>query len=81
MIHGFGVKRLPPPCANMKESNQPVHPRSLINLHFFKILVNYNENTVICLSIGTPKIINFPFVSNGKLSSLGFPKFGHITVN
>ena len=24
-------------------------------------------NTLECLSIGTPKIINFPFVSNGKL--------------
>ena len=23
--------------------------------------------TLKCLSIGTPKIINFPFVSNGKL--------------
>ena len=23
--------------------------------------------TLMCLSIGTPKIINFPFVSNGKL--------------
>ena len=26
-----------------------------------------NINTLKCLSIGTPKIINFPFVSNGKL--------------
>ena len=25
------------------------------------------EITLKCLSIGTPKIINFPFVSNGKL--------------
>ena len=24
-------------------------------------------NTLKCLSIGTPKIINFPFVSNGKV--------------
>ena len=24
-------------------------------------------STLKCLSIGTPKIINFPFVSNGKL--------------
>ena len=24
-------------------------------------------HTLKCLSIGTPKIINFPFVSNGKL--------------
>ena len=26
-----------------------------------------HENTLKCLSIGTPKIIDFPFVSNGKL--------------
>ena len=25
------------------------------------------QTTLKCLSIGTPKIINFPFVSNGKL--------------
>ena len=25
------------------------------------------SNTLKCLSIGTPKIFNFPFVSNGKL--------------
>ena len=25
------------------------------------------RDTLKCLSIGTPKIINFPFVSNGKL--------------
>ena len=25
------------------------------------------KSTLKCLSIGTPKIINFPFVSNGKL--------------
>ena len=26
-----------------------------------------NGTTVMCLSIGTPKIINFPFVPNGQL--------------
>ena len=26
-----------------------------------------SSSTLKCLSIGTPKIINFPFVSNGKL--------------
>ena len=35
--------------------------------------------TIMCLSIGTPKIINFPFVPNGKLNILGVPNFGHIT--
>ena len=28
--------------------------------------VNIQCNTLKCLSIGTPKTINFPFVSNGK---------------
>ena len=28
-----------------------------------------------CLSIGTPKTINFPFVPNGKLMVLGVPIF------
>ena len=37
-------------------------------------------NTLKCLSIGTPKIINFPFVSNGKLMFLGVPIFKHIVM-
>ena len=35
----------------------------------------------MCFSIGTPKIINFPFVPNGKLIILGVPQFRHITVS
>ena len=34
---------------------------TLSKSHFFPLV------TLKCLSIGTPKIINFPFVSNGKL--------------
>ena len=30
-------------------------------------MVVARQCTLKCLSIGTPKIINFPFVSNGKL--------------
>ena len=37
-------------------------------------------NTLKCLSIGTPKIINFPFVSNGILIFLGVPIFKHIVM-
>ena len=33
--------------------------------------------TLKCLSIGTPKAINFPFVPNGKLTVLSVPKFKH----
>ena len=32
--------------------------------------------TVMCLSIGTSKIINFPFVPNGKLTILGSQNLG-----
>ena len=30
--------------------------------------------TVMCLSIGTPKIMNFPFVPNGKFITFRCPK-------
>ena len=36
--------------------------------------------TLKCLSIGTPKAINFPFVSNEKLMFLGVPVFKHIVM-
>ena len=37
------------------------------------------RHTLKCLSIGTPKTINFPFVSNEKLMFfLGVPVFKHI---
>ena len=36
--------------------------------------------TVICLHVMMPKIINFPFVPNGKFIILGLPKFRQITV-
>ena len=36
--------------------------------------------TLKCLSIGTPKVINFPFVSNEKLNFLGVPVFTHIVM-
>ena len=32
-----------------------------------KLVLSFLYYTLKCLSIGTPKIINFPFVSNGKL--------------
>ena len=36
--------------------------------------------TLKCLSIGTPKTINFPFVPNGKLMVLDVPIFEHIII-
>ena len=34
----------------------------------------------MCSNIGTPKIINFPFETNGKLMVLGVPIFKHFWV-
>ena len=42
----------------------------MFHVIMFKSGISFQEkvyNTLKCLSIGTPKIINFPFVSNGKL--------------
>ena len=38
------------------------------------------QYTLKCLSIGTHKTINFPFVPNGKLVVLGVPVFEHIII-
>ena len=35
---------------------------------------------IMCLNIGTPNTINFPFVTNGKLMVLGFSILSHIRV-
>ena len=35
-------------------------------------------DTVKCLSTGTPKIINFPFVPNGKLIIFTCSRLGHL---
>ena len=42
----------------------------IFNLSYYSVEIlskQVNPVTLRCLSIGTPKIINFPFVSNGKL--------------
>ena len=43
-------------------------------------LCNETYYTVMYVSIGTYKILNFPFVPNGKLIILDVPKLRHITV-
>ena len=45
-----------------------------------QILGSQSHITLKCLSIGTPKAINFPFVSNEKLMFLGVPVFKHIVM-
>ena len=42
-------------------------------------LINAMCFSVMCLSIGTPKIINFPLFQRENLLFLGVPKSGHIT--
>ena len=36
---------------------------------------------MMCLTIGTPKIVNFPFGTNGKLMVLGVPILKHFRVS
>ena len=44
-------------------------------LYFYTKLLDFIiACTVMCLSIGTPKIINFPFGTNGKLMVFRCPK-------
>ena len=38
------------------------------------------KNTLKCLNIGTPKTINFPFGTNGKLILLGVPILQHFSI-
>ena len=38
------------------------------------------RTTIMCLSIGTPKSINFPFVTNGKLMIFAVLLYKHMTV-
>ena len=44
-----------------------------------KIWAHYSL-TVMCSNIGTPKTINFPFGTNGKLMVLGVPILKHFRV-
>ena len=51
------------------------------NVRHYQRMCRDQERTVMSLSIGTPKIIIFPFGTNGKLSILGVPIVKHIRVN
>ena len=50
--------------------------RKIFRLQVSSVLVS--ASTLKCLSIGTPKAINFPFGINGKLMVLGVPILEHI---
>ena len=45
-----------------------------------KCISEYVSDYLKCLSIGTPKTINFPFVPNGKLMVLGVPISEHLMI-
>ena len=51
-----------------------------MTLTAFIFSILHGPYTLKCLSIGTPKTINFPFVPNGKLMVLGVPIFEHIII-
>ena len=44
---------------------------------FWTYLSSFFFNTVMCLNIGTPKITNFSFGTNGKLKIIGVQIFKH----
>ena len=46
----------------------------------FSGVPKFRQSTV-CLNIGTPKNINFPFETNGKLMILGVPILKHFRVS
>ena len=58
-------------------ANCSYHMNLVIRQGFLK---KYLLNTLKCLSIGTPKTINFPFVPNGKLMVFRVPTFEHIII-
>ena len=71
----FDIRRL------LLQVKAPLPEIAHVSIKFFVVSKVYtNENTLKCLSIGTPKAINFPFVSNEKLMFLGVPVFKHIVM-
>ena len=79
-------KRLPHPSSRSHSEVDffPYYEKKTSEGNWMKLLKivirNIMRYTVMCLSIGTSKIINFPFGTNGKLSFLGVPIFKHIRV-
>ena len=51
-----------------------------INFDYFLTQLHCTIFIVIFQNFGTPKIINFPFLTNGKLIILGAPVLKHIVV-
>ena len=47
---------------------------------FWTYISSFFYNIVMCLNIGTPKITNFAFGTNGKLKIIGVQIFKHFRV-
>ena len=64
------------PLPGKHHSSIPIYPPPLHPSHHFckKIWQHTIKITIVCLSTGTPKIINFPFVPNGKFIIIRCPK-------
>ena len=90
MFHG------PETLANLKHSNiMDLHFTWLVNFsdaaNDLALLIGHCDlyfmvpsfclcKIIVCSNIGTPKIINFPFGTNGKLMVLGVLIFKHLRV-
>ena len=44
------------------------------------MLLKHATGIVMCLNIGTHKIIDFPFRTNGNLIAIGVPIFKHTSI-
>ena len=53
--------------SNLFVKEKPSSNSGLLTFQTTCTVNSRDSGTLKCLSIGTPKIINFPFVSNGKL--------------
>ena len=60
--------------SNMSEVAASLEQLQARKVRGYFCFMNIYLITVMCLSIGTPKIINFPFVPNGKLIIFRCPK-------
>ena len=63
-----------------KNNKISICSKSKISFGSSKIWAHYSL-IIMCSNIGTPKTINFPFGTNGKLMVLGVPILKHFRVN
>ena len=64
-----------------KSNELSIFPYRILIVFLYPKIYIYNSLIIMFINIGTPKNINFPFGTNGKLKVLGVPKFKHFWVN